>query len=505
MSDRRAPWSKRLLLALILVGTHAWSSAAPTENVKRAPTPRDLIELSDFLAVEMSPNHRHVAFLLATPSVSRNEVSLEWYIGNLDPVRDPVKVADGGAPMWVPLYGILASPRALWGPDSRSLYFLALHGEELGLWRTTIDGRVEKLTRERGNLEDFIIDPAGETVIFQVSAAREAIKQAELLEYRRGIRLSPELELEDHLFRNLPYRGRMTTIRHDARLDMGHEGQTLLIEKADQNIRVLDLSTHTSRAASPAEAAEYLRRKGDSDPAGSRIKFRKQVSETGPTAFARVLQSSIDADGTQRRPAKPATYQIGFSPDGNEDKAKWCMASACRTVALRDLDWRPESREIVFTVQLPIGVTSVYAWDTSQNAVRTIISTPGLLGAIGDGASRVSAASCPMSERSAVCTYSNASVPPRLEILDLSTGERRLWFEPNSRFKSLRLGRVEPVVWHDRWGGRLRASSYCPAGDLAVHGPSSSPVTFATDSCGVGLVGMYPSSFWRRPESLHCA
>jgi hypothetical protein len=106
-----------------------------------------------------------------------------------------------------------------------------------------------------------------------------------------------------------------------------------------------------------------------------------------------------------------------------------CAAELCRHKRISDIQWRPASDEILFTAgDYDKGrAQSIYAWNVVTGAVRPIVTSDGLV----SGGQRYWDIPCASSARMLMCIAAEADHPPRLEAIDLTTGDRRILFEPN--------------------------------------------------------------------------
>lgn len=129
-----------------------------------------------------------------------------------------------------------------------------------------------------------------------------------------------------------------------------------------------------------------------------------------------------------------------------------CAGRECRGDSISGVEWTSDGKLVVFADQVD-GQTRLHAWEPKANAVRTILSTSELLGG-GVGVARQKPRACPFAGKVALCTTSSGAAPPRLEALDLETGDRRVLLDPNGdlRRRVENSVQVEYLSWNDKWG-----------------------------------------------------
>src|SRR5690606_37410948 len=118
-----------------------------------------------------------------------------------------------------------------------------------------------------------------------------------------------------------------------------------------------------------------------------------------------------------------------------------CAEPACAG-RVSALSWRPGSGELAFTTQDGHARQTLHLWDLPGGAVRTVASTEGLI-----SGSRSPVRPCAVTQKAAVCVAASAVSPPRLERIDLMSGERTVLLDPNPTLRQRETPRVEQLTW----------------------------------------------------------
>ena len=204
--------SGRLILAALLLASSGMAGAAPARSEPRTPALAELVETADLSSLAASRDGRLVAFRTDRPSIDRNSYDLMWSILDVE-TGTVVPIGGGGAPI-IADPGYLVAERPTWSPDGRWIYYRALRGGAVQIWRAATDGSaVELVTREDGDV--LSLEPArdGRAILYRTGPARETIERAELEEYDRGILVDQHVELGQNLFRGAIINGRHASER----------------------------------------------------------------------------------------------------------------------------------------------------------------------------------------------------------------------------------------------------------------------------------------------------
>ncbi|WP_407352493.1 Atxe2 family lasso peptide isopeptidase [Luteimonas sp. R10] len=414
---------------------------APVVNTGAAVpgvTPRMLVEITDLSGVAISPDGASVAFRTERASIERNAYDASWYVQNLHVPDLPVRIADGGTPLRDSAgFSVAETPQ--WSRDSRWLYYRALVDGEAQVWRASRDGhRAEPVTSDAANIERFLLSEDGRSLVYRVGAAREAIARAEMVEYDRGVRFDDTIFGQQNLFRSHPIDGRLASPRTI-------HGQALLWQ-APKVFRTVDLDTLEASAASSDQVEDFIRR---SASPGDRVPGARAVAVSGDGRRIATLSGTY-----------PASELRVLATAGNSPPL---ACQACKALVIEAMVWRGDD-ELVFTVRdIERGFAqSLYAWRVGESGVRLIVGSDGLFA--GDRYGQAS--TCAVGLRHAACVSASASVAPRLERVDLDSGERLILADPNERLSrvSRNSTEVEFLSWTDRAGHVFTGHLVTPAG-----------------------------------------
>jgi dipeptidyl aminopeptidase/acylaminoacyl peptidase len=399
-------------------------------------TSMDLIETRDISGVRVSPDGRTVVVRVATPDVATNSVRLTWYAISLESGGVSV-IADGGQPIWSTV-GYIQTESPTWSIDSKSIYFRALHDEEVQLWRAWVaDKRVEQVSADPADVERFVVDESHNRIFYTTGTTREEIKHAEEEEYESGVVLDPTVQVEESLLHNWPYHGRMATLRRD-----GTHDYYVLMGNREPAIRVLGAD---GKAAHDADSEErrYFQEAAVHSQAmsgGSVVKLERAENSRHVAFLQRVGERKM-----------PPEYQLKWSDSGDTKDAVECGDPVCRSTRLSQPYWRADGREALFVTWRASGESRLYAWNVQDNSIRQVAASTGLLG-VGAGVDRFGSLGCPVAKNKAICITEETDQPPRLEAIDVDSGTRSVLLDPNTTLRAKPFPTVHRMKWRNRWG-----------------------------------------------------
>lgn len=428
-----------MLLAVLPVLSHAGEIS-----------PRRLVEVVDFGSPVVSPDGSSVAFRVEQASIERNTYDSYWYVQRLKGDESPRRVADGGPPLR-DTAGVSLPATVVWSPDGRWIYYRARIDGRIDVWRAATDGSgAQPVTRDPADVRDFVLTDRGETLEYSVGASRERVVRAEQAEYDRGIRIDETVPIGQGLFRSGNIQGRLATQRYTG-LWFDRAG---LLDNEPDRWKALDLKTRTvrnipmSHRPTPSLAPSDLARdippawKLALDPDSGRIALLTRVG---------------NGKGLQHKP----DVQLAMLPARTAKRPIPCVATLCTNQAISRVQWRPHSNEVLFAVTDPAEglAQSIYTWDVQTGVVRPVIHLKGLA-----SGGRNASSPCGVSSTALVCVTATAEQPPRLERIDLASGERRVLFEPNADLAVDMEHTIQPRLlrWTDGAGHHF-TGQYFPA------------------------------------------
>lgn len=400
--------------------------------------PQLLVETTDISAVSMSLDDRSVAFRVERASVAENRYLSEWHVVDLAGGGTPIRIADGGIPLQTgDSRTILEFPQ--WSPDSSWLYFRALFDGEIQVWRASRHVSAERVTSDAANVRRFQLTDDGESVVYEVGATREQIEAAELEEFRGGVLIDGHIHGSQNLYRSFPIEGRAASHR------IVNNGERALLWDIPPLFRVQAINT------------------GEVTDAPAALISTIDMDSWGPTDWLRRRTiTARSVDGSRTATLSGPHNDVELRAESGSDPGEPIICEPCRSLAIENVGWRG-NEEIVFTARnVSRGyANSLFAWNPDANTLREIISSDGLLGADqGYGGS-----TCAIGTRYAACVTATANIPPRLERVDLDTGDRLVIFDPNRALADAIDGstRMEALTWSDENGNTFTGHLFTPA------------------------------------------
>jgi dipeptidyl aminopeptidase/acylaminoacyl peptidase len=380
--------------------------------------PRRLVEVVDLSTPDISPDGRLVAYRAERASVERNTYGSVWYVQEMDGSAPPRRVGDGGVPIRDSAGGSFPAT-AVWSPDGRFIYYRALLDGRVDVWRAAVDGSgSEAVTFDPADVREFSLADDGRTLKYSTGATRDEVMRAERNEYDRGIHIDETVPVGAGLFRSSFVGGRPATQRY---IGIWFARGPLLGSVPDR-WREIDLETGARRVL-PQEDPEPEQKPGSVDSAALPvIMFEARDPESGRTA---VITRTDGGDRTKRSNLSELAILPG---EDGQDPVK-CGAEPCTGKAVTSVQWRPGGQEVLFTVTDRAAGESqaIFRWNIATGEVRPVVAARGF---INGGRERSSV--CGISASALACVAAEADSPPRLERVDIATGQRLVLFEPNA-------------------------------------------------------------------------
>jgi dipeptidyl aminopeptidase/acylaminoacyl peptidase len=431
----------RLALCLLLV---APASVAGAHTV----SPRQLVEVADFGIPVASPDGTHVAYRVEMASIERNTYDTVWYVQRIEDGAIPRRVAEGGVPLRES-WGLPMPAAPVWSPDGRWIYFHALLDGRVEVWRAAADGSgAAAVTRGPADVRAFRLGPDGKSLYYSVGPSREEVDRAELREYDDGIRIDPTVPIGQGLFRSGVLQGRRETQRLRDNEVIRHP---LLAGEADRWLQ-LDLRTGTEREVPVAPRDPHAISVGDladGVPPPWRLELDRHQGRVA------MLIRQGEASGRTES-------SLAMLPSARSRRISACTAEPCSNKHITGIQWRPGGTEVVFTVtdQERSRAQSIFRWNVGTGEVVPVVASTGLLSGGRDPQSP-----CGISTTALVCVTASAAQPPRLERIDLDTGDRTLLFDPNRRLGE-DMAQLSPMLlaWPDATGQAFNGVYYPAAG-----------------------------------------
>lgn len=463
---RTAYWV--LLLALVVQGMIAFGPLHA-----QTISPRRLLEVTDLGNPVISPDGRYVAFRSERASVERNTYDTTWYVQALGGKSPPLRVADGGAPLRDYLSGTVLPLPAVWSPDGKWIYYRAHLNGRVSVWRAAADGSgAHEVTSDPADVRNFVLSDDGRTLKYSVGATREEVSSAEEAEYDHGIRIDDTVNIAAGLFRSSKVDGRPATQRFLG----GWFSMGPLLAKVPDHWKAVDLTTMTTRSLPISELPVPALTPADLSPdlPASPVKIldgllpqRYQI--TGNPGDGRI---AVLLPGPKDKKLAASRYvELAMLPNRHASHPVYCTAQLCHHKHITDIQWRPGSDEVLFTIDdYDEGhAQSIYGWNVVTGGVRPIVLSHGLV----SGGKRYWDTSCALSSDTLVCVAAEADHPPRLEAIDVKSGRRRILFEPNKKLEADIAATVPAklIRWKDAQGREFTGQFFEARGARAGHPP----------------------------------
>ncbi|THF65016.1 Atxe2 family lasso peptide isopeptidase [Pseudothauera nasutitermitis] len=434
---------RTLLLAALLIPFHV--------SRVEAASIRQLVEVIDFSGASVSPDGHMVAFRTEQASIERNTYDTVWYVQPSDGTSPPRRLGDGGEPLRHG--GVSVGEVAKWSPDGLWIFYRAVFDGRVDVWRAAVDGsRTEPVTRDPANVREFSLSADGTTLIYRVGATREDVVNAELAEYDSGVLVDRSLPLGDNVFRSAYHEGRLSTQRL---IDRGGLDHLPLLELAPSRWKAIELSTGTKSDLSPDDVPVSPLTPPDLSQNLGEIWQATQDTGSGRVA---ILTRTGEGNGLLNRP----TVELAVLSGLDARQPMKCMAELCTNRPISDILWRPRSDEVLFTVSDPdkgLG-QSIFRWNVDTGGVLPVAESRGEMG----GGGRWRPGACAPAVDALICVAAEADRPPRIERVDLESGERKVLFEPNVALARdmAESAPVHLLSWTDVHGTRF-AGQFFPA------------------------------------------
>lgn len=387
-----------------------------------------MVEMTDITSVSRSPNGDTVVVGISHANPRLNVQELSWVI---------VKLQGGPSPIVVPAGEAISDPVGLgsvlntlpqWSPDSKSFYYLRRDGREVQLWKTDRDGRsTRQLTHSPSNFVGLDHSSNSSGLLVRLAPARDVLDRAEDEENRRGVLY------DDHVLGGFPLT------------------ETFPVIDRWRNVRSMDTGKWVEPGWGGTTTAIFDMRQNELKPAVEAVvdPCSDNCVDGGDDRAMAVALGEVPA-------ANPGFYAGQFnlqieSKKGSHTVTK-CLIAECTANRIKVLGWSPGLTEIYYIADSlqgrlgarPPGRAAIYAWDPTANTVRLIDDPEGRFYNL-KSASGLTLSAVPVMNGQIALATAGADQPPRVDLVDLSSGVSRTIFDPNSDLRSLTRMRA---VWH---------------------------------------------------------
>lgn len=388
-----------------------------------------IVEMSDITAVSRSPDGNAVVIGLAQDHPQTNQRELSWVIAQVRGKGAPIKIA-AGEEIFDPLVAggdARLNPAPQWSPDGKWFFYLRRSGREVQLWKTSRDGRITKeVTHSHSDLVGLSGTTNPNELAVRLAPDREFLQRAEDEENHQGVLY------DDHVIGAFPVTETMPSIDRWRNLKVSGSGDFVPPGWTGTSSAIFDIRRNELKLGQePAVGA-----------------CRINCSEGPHFTAAAVAVGEVPTDSNYY----PGQYTLQAQSKSDGQAVVRCSLSACTANQISILGWSAEGTEVYFVAdslvgrlgdRLP-GRAAIYAWDPTENKIRQILDSDGrfyVVRAMG----RLALAPVPVAGGDLVVAAAGADQPPKVEVIDLSSGASRVIFDPNLELRALTSGRA---VWH---------------------------------------------------------
>lgn len=419
------------------------SRTPPAERDARPPvTARDLVTLRDitYNSVGISPDGRHVAFQVHRADPDRNTYQSAWYVVAANGTTPPVKVADGGEPLFGTSGDVIASV-PVWAPEGSSFVYARKDSCATQLWVARVDGTpARQLTHSAGDIEfteftnrgrlNIVWTSDGASIIFSTGMARRTATDSAVTARRHGY-FFDSTTLALHWDDNITP-GNFATKEH--------------------HVQTYDLAAGTERPAAPTEVEE--------------LRAAYVPAVTG-TDIIRTIQAVLSPDGrwvaynAAVAVSDPAIdhYCCALYVKRMDAPGPGTLVVPGDSLMLGNFEilWTPDSQGLYYHRIVPKeGRLALFHLDrTGGTSKRVDHVLPG---------DYIKLFSLERAGRLAAGIVSGPSTPEEVAVVDLRTGILRRLTDLNPQWRSLDVQPATLITWTNRYGHLTYGHLFRPRG-----------------------------------------
>jgi dipeptidyl aminopeptidase/acylaminoacyl peptidase len=391
-------------------------------GAKRLIALDDLLRLRDIDSLSLSADGSHFAILVRQAVPERNRYRTGWFVGSTAG-GDLTFVGDGGDarlltfPDGTTLGDISGGP-GRWSPDGTWVAYLVKRNDEVQLWRSRRDGRVEEqLTHNAADVRDFAWSKDGRAVYFTAGTHRAQLQARYRAEAWRGYRFDDFLRFAEII-------------------NPGHPPRAL---EENPQVWIADLEPRTERTANADEARDFERLRSVGYIAGeSGAELPKVLNGAG-------ARPAVSSKGTLAWLARTGGHFDSFpqlrvtasnAPDGSNPIS--CQAPECSGTYIETVWWSADASRVLFwNLDERTGLQqALYAWSPSTGKVSVLVHPSG------DGFT-----GCAMAAARLICLRETAVEPAHVAAIDTQSGAITVIADVNPELKNIRFGKVERIEW----------------------------------------------------------
>jgi dipeptidyl aminopeptidase/acylaminoacyl peptidase len=407
---------------------------------KTAPRPvssMDLLTVRDISGIQISPNGKNVAFVVAQAVLDSNSYRTALFVVGTDAGSVPINLGSAGPPQWDRV-GQFIKIAPQWSPDSRYITYLMVEKNNRQIWRWRREGGIpEQLTHSADNIESYEWQPDGKQIIFTTveSISAEEIKRVSEQGIFYGSNTGADLWSSIRASENKP----MAWAAIEAK-------------PRKKETWIYDLVTRNERRLTPEENAAYGRLH---QPPSNVVPGENYVRMSKPSPDGRLIANTTDL----HNPTNSSTWTYAISVKDLAGKRSYEVVPPSREF-IGSLWWSRESDEIYFTRVTKDRGPTLYAVPSSGGAPRELIKNSNYM---------LTAFSLDESASRAACLRESPTTPPEVGVVDLTDGVSRTLVNVNPEFQNIKLSPAAKLEWTNEYGDHafgylLQPLNYKPGG-----------------------------------------
>lgn len=402
-----------------------------TPSPQRFLTNDDLVEIADLGGLSVSPDGALAVFQVQEPDNESDSIRTSWWIlnvstgssWNFDYSNQPILLHNsrlGYTDGYIPF----APPK--WSPDGDKVAYILRSGDQrvLRVWSSTRDAKPKEF-RIDGDVTDFVWLSGGQSILYERTASPTEIESAFDREARNGILIDqsfwPSLISEN--FRRNP-----EGIRNQSYLEIADLADGI----AGKSLHQYDIDPSIARKLLNSKFDQNRLTEGDlfksSQYEVHRFAKNAEENELGSHVVVTNTHTGID-------------YSICDSDEcGGSIKSTW---------------WHEDD---VLCIEGVVEITKVTlnCWSPPSADLRLVWE--------GDRAFRYNEPQCRPVKIGALCAVESTTYPRRLALVDFSSSETKVVFDPNQkRLSNVKWPAVQELSWSDKFGNPAKGHLVYPA------------------------------------------
>ena len=386
----------------------------------RPVTSMDLLKLRDLHDIQISPDGKHVAFVLGQAIYESNSYRTGLFVVGTQEGSKPVSLGTAGPPHWA-LENQWLTEAPQWSPDSDEIYYRLKNTGIWQVWRWKLEGGAPvRITYAEHSVQSFQLSPDGTQLVMVVEKPYTGDRQ-QLAEH--GILYDGELSVGDPipiLDEVLKMRGGDTETTETWIHDLRNGSERKATEKELQAYGSWE-NFPSGKTFSAKEIKEQNIQGVKISPDATKMVYQRWVGDSAESAawsYPLLLKST--SGGGSPIVLTPGIYSV---------LQYW---------------WTPDSQEIYYAPNDGDGhFGKLMRMSVAGGAPRQVLNTNG------DALFQYSA---DHSGRLLACSRENSTTPPEVAVADLSTGKVRTLVDVNPELQNLQLSPAQRIDFFNKSG-----------------------------------------------------